>query len=73
MAGNKKAEIFEIQEDAADMLEYLAEKYKLADRSKALRVILDYVSQDADIDEIFSVRRCIRCGGKTGWETPLDS
>ena len=73
MAGNKKEEIFEIQEDAVNMLEYLTEKYKLANRSKALRVILDYVSQDGDLDEIFSFRRCLRCGGRAGWETPLDS
>ena len=55
MAGIKKEEVFSIQEDMTDMLEYLASKYKLADRSKALRVILDYVAEEGDIEEIFSV------------------
>ena len=68
MAGIKKEEVFSIQEDMTDMLEYLASKYKLADRSKALRVILDYVAEEGDIEEIFSVRRCLRCGSKSGWE-----
>ncbi len=70
MAGIKKEEVFSIQEDMMDMLEYLASKYKLADRSKALRVILDYVAEEGDIEEIFSVRRCLRCGGRSGWDKP---
>ena len=70
MAGIKKEEVFSIQEDMTDMLEYLASKYKLADRSKALRVILDYVAEEGDIEEIYSVRRCLRCGGRSGWDKP---
>ncbi|MBM01305.1 MAG: hypothetical protein CL762_01100 [Chloroflexi bacterium] len=70
MAGIKKEEVFSIQSDMTNMLEYLANKYKLADRSKALRVILDYVAEEGDIEEIFSVRRCLRCGGRSGWDEP---
>ena len=70
MAGIKKEELFSIQEDMIGMLDYLADKYKLADRSKALRVILDYVVEDGDIEEIFTVQRCLRCGGRSGWDKP---
>ena len=60
MAGTKKEELFSIQEDMVSMLEHLSDKYKLEDRSKALRVILDYVAKDGDIEEIFTKRRCLR-------------
>ena len=72
MAGNKKKELFHIQEDMVDMLEYLSDKYKLEDRSKALRVILDFVAKEGDLEEIFTNRRCLRCGGRSGWEKPLE-
>ena len=53
------------------MLDYFKDKYKLADRSKALRVILDYVADESEEHEyIFSVRRCLRCGSSTGWVKP---
>ena len=50
------------------MLKHFADKYKLADESKALRVILDYVIKDGDEEEIFLKKRCLRCGSRTGWE-----
>ena len=34
---------FEIKKDLDEMLEYAAEKYKIKDKSKTLRCILDYV------------------------------
>ena len=72
MAGTKKEELFSIQEDMVSMLEHLSDKYKLEDRSKALRVILDYVAKDGDIEEIFTKRRCLRCGWRSGWEKKSD-
>ncbi|MBC79066.1 MAG: hypothetical protein CL772_02475 [Chloroflexi bacterium] len=68
MAGEKKEVIFEIQADLVNMLDHLKDKYDLASKDKALRCILDYVATDGDWDEIFNVRRCIRCGSKTGWK-----
>ena len=49
------------------MLEFAAEKYKLGDKDKALRCILDYIATDADWDEIFKTIRCIRCAPDGGW------
>jgi hypothetical protein len=67
MAGKKISVEFDVQEDLVKMLEYASDKYKLGDKSKALRCILDYVATDADWKEIFKQIRCIRCGPDGGW------
>ena len=51
MAGKKIKVDFELQQDSIDMLDYFKDKYKLADRSKALRVILDYVADESEEHE----------------------
>ena len=68
MAGIKQAVSFEIQEDLVKMLEHISEEYNLRDANKALRCILDYVALDGDWNEIFTKKRCLRCGSKNGWE-----
>ena len=71
MAGKKISIDFEIQQYSIDMLDYFKDKYKLADRSKALRVILDYVASESEEHEnIYSIRRCLRCGSREGWVKP---
>ena len=67
MAGAKTGVEFQVQNDLVKMLEFAAEKYKLGDKDKALRCILDYIATDADWDEIFKTIRCIRCGPDGGW------
>jgi hypothetical protein len=49
------------------MLKFAAEKYKLGDKDKALRCILDYIATDADWDETFKTIRCIRFGPNGGF------
>ena len=61
MAGDKVSVQFEINTDSEAQLDALVEKYKLADRSKAIRVLLDYVAKDGDPDVIFKKIRCRRC------------
>ncbi len=34
----------------------------LDDEGKALRIVLDYVMQEADHDEVFEEMRCYHCG-----------
>ena len=70
MAGEKNGVAFQVQKDLIKMLEYAADKYKLGDKDKALRCILDYIATDADWDEIFQKIRCIRCGPHGGWSPP---
>ena len=68
MAGTKEKVEFEIQSDLINMLEHIKDKFDLPSTDKVLRCMLDYVATDGNWDEIFDVRRCIRCGSKTGWE-----
>jgi len=67
MAGNKISVEFQIQQDTVKMLEYAVEKYKLEDKSKALRCILDFTATDGNWDVIFKQIHCTRCGPEEGW------
>ena len=67
MAGKKILVEFNVQEDLVKMLEYASEKYKLGDKSKALRCLLDFAARDADWDVLFKKIRCIRCAPDGGW------
>ena len=70
MAGEKNGVAFQVQKDLVKMLEYAADKYKLGNKDKALRCILDYIATDSYWDEIFQKFRCIRCGPYGGWSPP---
>ena len=62
MAGNKKKVTLEINIDSDEMLEKIVEDYKLPDKSKAIRVLLDYVQEkETDWDDMFATVRCNRC------------
>ena len=63
MSGDKKEVTFEINIDSNEMLEKIVEEYKLPDKSKAIRVLLDYVEEkESDWDDMFATIRCNRCG-----------
>ncbi len=72
MAGFKQTVSFDVQPDVLDMLDAAVEKYRLSGRDKALRAILDYVAIDGDWDAIFGKTRCLRCGGRSGWDPSKD-
>ncbi len=61
MAGDKVAVQFEINDDAGEMLDKIVQQFGLPDKSKAIRIMLDYVAEDGDWDEIFGEVRCRRC------------
>ena len=62
MAGDKKKVTFEINVDSDEMLNKIVEDYKLPDKSKAIRVLLDYVQEkETDWDDMFATVRCNRC------------
>ena len=42
-------------------LKEMADQYDLEDENKALRVVLDYVKEEADLDEVFEEIRCNHC------------
>ena len=62
MSGDKKEITFKINTDSDEMLEKIVEEYKLPDKSKAIRVLLDYVEEkESDWDDMFATVRCNRC------------
>ena len=62
MAGDKKKVTFEINVDSDEMLNKIVEDYKLPDKSKVIRVLLDYVEEkETDWDDMFATVRCNRC------------
>lgn len=64
MAGDKIEATFTINHDMQRLLERAAEKYELPDASKALRVILDFIAYEADMDRVFTKIRCKRCSSR---------
>jgi ABC-type sugar transport system substrate-binding protein len=62
MSGKKLKVAFEIYPDSFEMLMRAAEQHGIADASKALRCVLDYVATDGDWTAIFGTVRCRRCG-----------
>jgi hypothetical protein len=61
MSGQKLKVAFEIYPDSFETLLRAADKHGIADPSKALRCLLDYMAADGDWQEIFGRIRCRRC------------
>ena len=44
------------------LIDKIVDDYNLPDKSKAIRILLDYVDEkDSEWDEIFATTRCNRC------------
>lgn len=62
MAGEKATFEIELNADQMAFIRLAKEKYDLADESKTIRIVLDYLSTNIDIhDTVFSEVRCLRC------------
>ena len=59
----KKIEIaIEVNPDNIEMIDKIVDYYKIKDRSKAFRVLLDYViDNETEWDNMFKKKRCKRC------------
>ena len=59
----KKIEIsIEVNPDNVEMMDKIVDNFKIKDRSKAFRVLLDYViDNEAEWDNMFKKKRCKRC------------
>ena len=52
----------EIYADMVKLLDKIVDDYNLPDKSKAIRVLLDYVDEkENEWDEMFATVRCNRC------------
>jgi hypothetical protein len=61
MGGIKVEHTFELNDDHVDWLKEMTEKYALEDEGKALRIVLDYVNEEADQTTVFEEIRCNHC------------
>ena len=61
MGGIKTAQSYELNEDVIQWLKEMTDQYDLPDSGKALRIVLDYVREEADLDEVFEEMRCNHC------------
>ena len=62
MALRKTQQMFELNDDHVAWLQEMTEKYGLFDEDKALRVVLDYVMEEAEQSTVFENIRCNHCG-----------
>ena len=62
MGGQKATFEVELNPDQMAFIRSAREKYDLADESKAIRIVLDYLSSNPNIhDTVFGEVRCLRC------------
>ena len=63
MTKNKETISVNLEEDQLNWLADIVEKFELPDESKALRILLDYVMEETEEEEIFDIEnmRCRHC------------
>ena len=62
MGGIKTEQKVELNEEHVNWLQDMSEKYGLFGEGKALRIVLDYVMEEADQTTVFEEVRCNHCG-----------
>jgi len=62
MGGIKPSYSVELNNDQITWLKQMTEKYSIDDEGKALRIVLDFVQEEADLDAVFEEVRCGHCG-----------
>ncbi len=61
MGGTKNKHSFDLNDDHITWLKEMIEVYSLEDEGKALRIVLDYIKEEADLDTVFEEIRCNHC------------
>ena len=62
MAGPKQTFEVELNADQMAFIRSMKEKYEIADESKAIRVVMDYLMTTQNVhDTVFGQTRCLRC------------
>ncbi len=62
MGGVKTNYSIDLNQNQIDWLMAMKEKYGVTDDGKALRIVLDYVMEEAELDTVFEEVRCNHCG-----------
>jgi len=61
MGGIKEEHTYDLNADHIAWLKEMNEKFSIDDESKALRIVLDYVMEEAEQETVFEVIRCNHC------------
>lgn len=61
MGGIKVEQTFELNDDHIAWLKAMTEKFSIDDEAKALRIVLDYVMDEAEPETVFEEIRCNHC------------
>ena len=61
MGGIKFSHALELNANHLDWLRAMTDEYALPDADKALRIVLDYVMDEADPSTVFEEIRCNHC------------
>lgn len=62
MAGPNETYEIELKPDQMAFVQSAREKYDIADDSKVLRIVLDYLLSSPELhDAVFTETRCLRC------------
>ncbi|HEB27764.1 MAG TPA: hypothetical protein ENI05_08305 [Porticoccus sp.] len=61
MGGVKVEHTFDLNEDHIAWLKGMTDKFSIEDEGKAMRIVLDYVMEEAALETVFEVIRCNHC------------
>ena len=62
MAGSKQTYEIELNPDQMGFIRTAKEKYSIADESKVVRIMVDYLLTNQGVHEtVFNQARCLRC------------
>ena len=62
MAGPKETYEIELNPDQMAFVRSAKDQFSLADESKTIRIVLDYLITNPDVHaSVFNQRRCLRC------------
>ena len=62
MGGIKTSFSFDLNTDHVEWLQKMQQAHGIEDTDKALRIVLDYVMEEADPAVVFGEIRCNHCG-----------
>lgn len=62
MGGIKTKYSFDLNADQMSWLQEMTKKYGISDEGKAVRIILEYIRDEVDLDAVFDEVRCNHCG-----------
>ena len=62
MAGPKETYEVQLNPDQMAFIRSMKDKFEIADESKTIRVVIDYLMVTQDVhDAVFGQNRCLRC------------